>query len=307
MEAKDFKKSISDRASALRIRTYVMTISILITLVFYLFVNVTTKQAISWIDFVLLCVVQILIYSTYFPDGELFGARDTTFQQNKSAYNEKAVAVNEEHKIALLRDFCKVDFERRIKTYIENECGALGITLEELDQLRALDPDVVKKLKEFTFKYPTENPDKPDEKLVKFTRHKRKRIYNLLFKPIPVEENHAETIMSAIENNGQNAIKDTSVSFKTRSYIMKVIKAVIIGGLFAYIGYTLRDGIGIPEIVNICMYLTTIIANAVMAYTTGETCTKVYKNRFYVELANFIDEFREWERTIEKPVEKRAE
>lgn len=290
MEAKDFKRGIGERATALRIRTYVLTISILITLIFYLFVNLTTKQKIDWVDFVLLCVVQILIYSTYFPDGELFGARDTTFVTNKDAYNDKASAVNEERKIALLREYCKVDYERRIQTYIENECGALGITIEELDQLKARPEEEIKNLKEFHFKYKND-----EEKIVMFSKHKRKRIYNLICRPLPVEENHAETIMSAVENNGQHAIKDGSIAFKKKSFAIKVFKAIIVGAVFGYIGYTLRDGIGLPEIVKIFMYLTTIIANAVMAYTTGETCTKVYKNRFYVELANFIDEFREWE------------
>lgn len=289
----ELTNGIKQRASTLRIRTYVMTISILVCLVFWLFVNITTKEAISWVDFVLLTVVQVLIYSSYFPDGELFGTTDSVYINNRSAYNEKASSINSNHQIGLLRDYCKVDFERRIQIYIENECGVLGITLEELEQLKSLDEKEIKKLKTFTFKYEI-GKDEFEEKVVKFSRHKRKRLYNLIFKPLPIEENHAETIMSAVENDGHKSIKDTSVTFKVRSYLGKVIKAVTIGAVLAYIGFTARDGIGVAEIARICVYLATIISNAVVAYSAGETCTKVYKSRFYVDLANFIDGFNEW-------------
>lgn len=283
---------VKQRVSTLRIRTYVMTISILICLIFWLFVNITTKEAINWVDFVLLCIVQILIYTSYFPDGELFGATNPAFINNKKTYNDKATLINSQQQIGLLREYCKVDYERRLKTYIETECGSMGITLEELEELKKLDEKQVKELKSYTFHYGTE--EKPDDKIVRFGKRKRKRLYALIFRPIPVEENHPETIMSAIENDGRKAIKDTSVTYKTKSYIGKVIKAVTIGGVLAYIGFTARNGIGVAEIARICVYLTTIIVNAVVAYSAGETCTKVYKNRFYIDLANFIDGFNEW-------------
>lgn len=283
---------VKQRVSTLRIRTYVMTISILVCLIFWLFVNITTKEAINWVDFVLLCIVQILIYTSYFPDGELFGATNPSFINNKKTYNDKATLINSQQQIGLLREYCKVDYERRLKTYIETECGAMGITLDELEELKKLDEKQVKELKSYTFSYGTE--EKPDDKIVRFGKRKRKKLYNLIFKPIPVEENHPETIMSAIENDGRKAIRDTSVTYKTKSYIGKVIKAITIGGVLAYIGFTARNGIGVAEIARICVYLTTIIVNAVVAYSAGETCTKVYKNRFYIDLANFIDGFNEW-------------
>ena len=100
--------------------------------------------------------------------------------------------------------------------------------------------------------------------------------------------------MSAIENDGHKAIKDTSISYKVKSYLGKVLKAVCFGAVLAYIGFTARDGIGVAEIARICVYLSTIIINAVVAYSAGETCTKVYKSRFYIDLSNFIDGFNEW-------------
>lgn len=301
MGGNELKENVKQRVTTLRLRTYVLTLSILVCLIFWLFVNITTKQAMSWVDFVLLCAIQILIYASYFPDGEIYGANDATYKNNKSIYNLKATEINNKHQIHLLREYCKVDFERRIKIYIENECGMLGITTFELDQLRELEEKEVRKLKSFTFKYTTASGE-IEEKIFKFSSHKRKKLYNLLFKPLPIEENHPETIMSAIENDGHKAIRDTSITYKFRSFLRKIIKAVCFGGVLAYIGFGARDGIGIEEIARICVYLATIIINAVMAYTAGETCTKVYKNRFYVDLAIFIDGFNEWvpKKTIEE-------
>lgn len=301
MEAKDFKGNVGQRMSSIRLRAIVLTVGIILGLILYIFVNLITKQAMSWIDFCLLVVLQYLVYVTYFPEGENFGERDEKYIKSKDAYNDKATAVNEEHKINKLREFCKVDYQRRLQTYIETECGALDITLEELEQLKKLDEKQIKTLKQYTFKEPTkDNPD--GEKLIIFSRHKRKRIYNLIFKPLPVEENHPETILSAVENNGYKAIKNGAKSFKRRSYILKIVLVIVSAVILAYIGYQARDGVGLEEIFRMFMYLFTIVANATTAYTTGETCTKVYKKRFYIDLVNFIDEFREWELTEKKEV-----
>ena len=40
--------------------------------------------------------------------------------------------------------------------------------------------------------------------------------------------------------------------------------------------------------------ITTLFTTAVMAFTSGETCSKVHKSHFYLDLANFIDGFNEW-------------
>ena len=131
-------------------------------------------------------------------------------------------------------------------------------------------------------------------RLIFFSKHKRKILYNLIFKPIPVEKNYPETIMSAVENNGNKAIRDGSISYKSHSYIRKILMAVVVGGIFAYIGYTLRDGFGFTQVVQICMYITTLFTTAVMAFTSGEICSKVHKSHFYLDLANFLDSFNEW-------------
>lgn len=291
-ESENFKRATKQRVETIRLRTWTLTLAILISLALYLLVNVTTKQSINWIDFVLLCTMQIIVHSLYFPDGDLFGQKDTAFINNKSAYNEKASTINENKEIASLREYCNYEFEERKARYVANQCGLIGITLEELELLKQHDEKYILELEKFETKEIGNGGEK--SRIIYFSKHKRKILYDLIFKPLPVEKNHPETIMSAVENNGNKAIKDGSISYKAHSYIRKILTAVVVGGIFAYIGYTLRDGFGFAQVVQICMYITTLFTTAVMAFTSGETCSKVHKSHFYLDLANFIDGFNEW-------------
>lgn len=291
-ESENFKRATKQRVETIRLRTWTLTLAILISLALYLLVNVTTRQSINWIDFVLLCTMQIIVHSLYFPDGDLFGQKDTAFISNKSAYNEKASEINEKKEIANLRKYCNYEFEERKERYILNQCGLIGITLEELDVLKQKSEKDILELEKFETKEIVDGEEK--SRLMFFSKHKRKILYDLIFKPLPVEKNYPETIMSAVENNGNKAIKDGSISYKAQSYIRKILTAVVVGGIFAYIGYTLRDGFGFAQVVQICMYVTTLFTTAVMAFTSGETCSKVHKSHFYLDLANFIDGFNEW-------------
>lgn len=286
-------KEVTNRLTTIRVRTWTLTLAIIVTLIFYFLVNLATKQAINPIDFILLCVVQIIVHCLYFPDGSLYGEKNHTFITNKKLYNEKASAINNKGQIAQLRAFCKHEFLERQQRYIVNECGVIGISIEELEQFKQLDEKTIKTLKSFELK----NADGTPSKLIFFSKFKRQKLYKLLFHKIPVTENFPETILSAVENNGNHAIKDESIHYKITSYVRKFLLAVVIGGVFAYIGYTVRDGFGLAEVVNILMYLTTIFTTAVMAFSSGENCSKIYKNRFYVELTNFIDRFNEWNNT----------
>lgn len=280
------------RVTTIRIRTWTLTLAIIVSLVFYLLVNVTTKQAINWIDFLLLCTVQIIAHSLYFPDGDLYGQKDSAFINNKTAYNDKATEINQNKEISQLRKYCKYEFEQRKERYILNVLGEIGITEEEYKQLKQKTEKEIKEMKTFETKEIIDGQEKG--RLIIFSKHKKKLLSKLLFKPLPVEENYPETIMSAVENDGNKAIKDGSISYKAHSYIRKILRAVVVGGIFAYIGYTVRDGFGWAEIVSICMYLATLLTTAVMAFTSGETCSKVHKSHFYLDLAIFIDGFNEW-------------
>lgn len=124
------------RLHIVRLRTWGVTLAIMVALIFYFLVNVTTKQAINWVDFVLLCTVQIVCHSLYFPDGDLYGQKDETFLSNKNNYNDKAEAINQNKNISRLREYCKIEYEERKKRYIANECAIIGITEEELELLK---------------------------------------------------------------------------------------------------------------------------------------------------------------------------
>lgn len=304
-----YAKAAKARASSIRLRTWTLTAAIIICLAFYLLVSVTTKQTINWFDFILLCIMQIVIYCVYFPDGDLYGQKDPTFIANKQSYNDKANEITQNKQMAALRTYCKHEYEQRKKSYILNQCGIIGITVNEFALLKQLPEKEIKKIESFKVMELNELGEEK-EKIIVFSKQKRKMLYKLIFKPLPVEENFPETIMSAIENKGNKAIKDGSISYKSRSYISKFFRAVVIGSIFAYIGYTAKDGFGIAEILSMFMYITTLLTSAVMAYSAGENCSKIYKSRFYLELANFIDGFQEWitqENSLKKEITKEPE
>lgn len=286
------------RLHIVRLRTWGVTLAIMVALTFYFLVNVTTKQAINWVDFVLLCTVQIVCHALYFPDGDLYGQKDETFLSNKDNYNDKAEAINRNKNISRLREYCKIEYEERKKRYIANECAIIGITEEELELLKQKTEKEIKKLQFFEVKENVDGEEK--SKLIVFSKFKRKKLYEIIFGKIPVEENKPETIMSAIEIDTNKAIKDGSISYKAHSYIRRILQSVVVGGIFAYIGYTIRDGIGIAEITSIIMYIASLFTTAVLSFSRGEKCSRVYKSRFYLELSIFIDGFNEWNATHEK-------
>ena len=291
MSENKFLNEAKARVSTIRLRTWTLTIALVITLIFAFLVNITTKQAINPVDFLLMFTAQVLVHGIYFPDGELFGTKDATFINNKNTYNTKATDINQNWKFNALREYCKVEYEERKKRYFLNELGVIGITVPEFEIFKTKTPKEIKKLEKFEIQ-----DSKGESKILIFSKFKRQRLYNLLFKPLPVQENHPETIVSAVENSGNMRIVDGSINYKRRAYLRKFLFAGAFGCFFAYVGYTVRTGVGFAEIVAITMYLTSIFATAVLAFTSGEICTRVHKSRFYMELANFIDEFNEWYR-----------
>lgn len=288
-------EQLKARAHAIRLRTLSLTLAMLATLVLYLMVQVAFRDSINIVDFIFSCVLQITTHSLYFPDGDLFGQTSSAFVKNKTEYNSKASEINENERIAELREYCRVDYENRKRQYILNECGQLDITLEELNELKTLSEKEIKTLKRYEFKdkFITKN-GKDTDKIIAFSKRKRKKLYKLIFESLPIEPNQPETIMSGVKNDCKKAIDDGSLKYKSASYLSKIFKAVVIGGVLAYISYTIKDGFGLAEVVKICVYVTSMFSTGVLAFSSGETCSKVYKSRFYVELINFIDGFNEW-------------
>lgn len=290
----EFKNKIGDRFKAVRFRTLVLTAIIVVVLFFYYMVNVATRQSIAWIDFILLCIVQLLAHFIYYPDGQLYGQKDPAYVSNRANYNEKADQVNNEDKHESLRKFCDYEYEERKRRYVLTQCGYIGISLKELKELTKLPKKELKKLDEWKTTEEVNGEEK--EKVVKFSGRKRKLLLDLIYKPIPVEKNNDSTIMSAVENNESKRISDKSKPFDRRAHIRRFLWTALIGGVMAYVIYTVRDNFGMAEIVQIAMCIFSLVGTAVTSYNTGEQSSKVYKSEFYLQLGNFLDEFLEWDK-----------
>lgn len=287
---------VKERTRAIRARTWGMSGSLVVVLVLYLLVNVGLNEHINLVDLLFLGTVQVIVHCLYFPDGEIFGTAGETFKRNKAEYNRKATAINKNRCVTELREYCKVDLERRKIAYTETECGAIGIEVDELALLRQKEAKEILKMERW------EN----NGKVVYFTKNRRKRLYRLIFEPIPVEENNPDTILSAVETEISSSIKDGAPVYRAKSYTRKFFMAFVVALFFAYVGYSVKDGISLAVIVKIATYLVSMITSAVFAFSQGETCSKVYKNLFYIKLSNFIDGFIEWLAT-EKKVEIQLE
>lgn len=287
MDLKEEFGNVKLKTQSIRLRTLSLSIVIVVALFAYALVNITTKQSFNWVDFVFVCLIQIVFFTLYFDEGEVFGQKDKSFLANKEVYNNNANEINNNGEFSELREYCEQEYQERKSRYITNQCGLIGITNDEFQQLQKLSKKDIKQLNKYEY----------DGKIKFFTKFQKKLLSKLIFSPIPVQKNQPETIMSAIENDGTRAIHDGSIQFKKHSYFKKFFVVCIVGLIFGYIGYTLRDGFDFAKLVQIFIYLTTSFTTAIMAFSNGETCQKVHKSHFYLELNNFIESFKEWKKT----------
>lgn len=290
-------KKVLSRVSSVRTRTWILTASILIAVVLYIFVNLFWEETISVIDMLMLATIQTITHFAFFPEGELYGENDEKFILNREAYNTKATAINEQREVGQLREYCEYDFQRRKDEYVKDELGALGITGTEYAELKKKSPREIRKLAEWEF----------DGKILYFTKRQRKRLFALLFHPVPVEKNKATTILSAVDYDTTKAIRNGKIAYKNKKYIGKILKAFVGGMLLAYIGYGQRDGITVADVARAVTCFVSMLTTAVTSYTRGETSTRVYQNQFYIDLTVFIDEFFGWlknEKSIDFQIEE---
>lgn len=288
-EQNKYKTAIKMRMGAVRMRTWALTIAIAIALVFYFLMQTFVKEGINIVDFFFLCITSILVHFIYFPDGEIFGQKDGDYIKNRDAYNDKATNINEQHTFKYLKEYCEVEYQERKKRYITEELSLIGITEEEYAWFKTKDIKFIQQNNKFEIEI-----DKEHSKLIVLAKGKKKKLLRLLFEPIPIEKNEPDTIMSAIEVRTSRKITDKSRFFKASSNISKVFLAFVMGAVFAYTGYVLKDGLGIEQITLIVMFLTTIFSTAVTSFSSGEICQRVFRKQFYIELSLFIDGFNEW-------------
>lgn len=268
----------------IRYRTIGLTGAIVVALVFWLFVQAGWNDGVDAVSLSVSVALQIAMHCLYFPDGEDFGRNNPTFVANRSCYNEKASKINADRNILALRNFCEEEYKDRVMLYKQEKCGVAGVTIDELKHLAKIPAKELKKLRKWEH----------DGKLYLFTKKQANILYRLIYESIPVKPNNPDTILSAVETDIGDNVHDASSAFKTKSYIVKIGKSIVLGAFLAYVGFRARDGITIDVLTEAALYLCTMISTAVFSFSSGEVCQKVYKNRFYVDLSNFIDKFNEW-------------
>lgn len=278
----------SNKSLIIRLRTLTITALVIFLLTMYLLVKAFFKDEISWIDFIVLTTITIIMHLAYYPDGELNGQQDSRYISNKVSYNDKAELINAKRQIFNLTEYCKVDFNLRKQNYIETHCGYLELTPELLNYIRKRYS--LKEIKTSEFIYLNEE----QTERYFLSRYKRKVLKQLLFEKLPIGYNYPETILSAKETNSSKAITDESKKFKYVSYASRIATALLVGLVMAYIGFTAKDGFGWADACKLAFYLTSMVATAVFSYSSGEKSMKILKADFYIALSNFIEKFFVW-------------
>lgn len=290
------------RLQAVRLRTWIVTVTILISLAFWIVLSVTTRDTISWIDFIMLCIVQTLGHFAYFPDGEAYGQTDKRYIANKENYNVLASKINADDKYYHLRDYCAYEFEERKAQYVNTMLGFVGITEKEFETIKLMSEKEIKQLKEFEIVEKVNGEER--KRIIHFSKHKRRILQDLIFKPLPVQRNEADTIVSGKETDITEKVKDHSESEKKKTHGAKIIKIVLIGLLLAYITWNIRDGFGLGDLARLITYVGSLLITAIMSFTSGEKIQKIYKTEFYVELSQFIERFYEWDKKHEQATDR---
>ena len=290
MEKKEFVGKVKSGTHTIRLRTWTLSVAIIGAIILYFLVQVGFDSEVNLVDLLFLSTIQIVVHFLYFPDGDLFGQKAPVYVSNKNTYNDKATEITENGRVGKLREYCVVEYNRRRQLYIATVCGHIGIEVKDYERLMQLPQEEVKHLKSV----------ETAGKTIYLTKKRRKWLYDLIFEPLPVETNDPETILSATEERFGAAVNDESVHYRKKQNVKRVIQSFVVGTALAYIGYTSRDGITLAVIVKTVVNLVSVFTTAVMSFSRGETCSSVYRNRFYVKLSNFIDGFNEWRKQEEE-------
>lgn len=300
----EYADGVKDRAVSLRLRTLILTGMIVVMLILYCIVQIVLNQRINVVDMILIGIIQILAFSAYYPEGQNFGTGNKVFIANKKAYNIKANYVNNHQLQEKLGEYCEHEFQKRKKEWYENQCGILGISLDELDKIKqSYTEEEVKKLE--SIKTMRDVKGKKEEVIIHFGKKHRKRLHRIIFNPCPVEKNEAKAILSACEIKREKRIIDGSLTNTNSNINVFILRAAMMMVFMGYIGYMLRDGFSVANVMQFFMFFGTMVGTAVTAYTQGETNIRTYKNRYYVELDNFLSGFFEWSKV--KPIIEKEE
>lgn len=268
---------------SLRARTLTLTFALTTCIVFYCLMQWVITGNVDLVSLIISGLIQILTHFAYFDDGKINGERDAGFKANKTAYNTNANKVNDDNKFSKLKTYCQTEYEERKQRFLNAKFSYLGISEADFNKLKQLPEKEIKNLNQF----------QNEETKIYFSRKKRKVLYDLIFKPIPIEANEPEFIMSAVSFDKSKGIKDKSVVFERVTHIQVVLKATIFALFIAYIGVSFRENFSWESVVEIVYLIVVMIYTAIFSFSSGEKYTKVYKSNFYNELTMFLDGFFE--------------
>lgn len=275
--------NIKDKTSSLRLRTIILTSALIIGIIFYSLFQWIINDSLDITGLIIAGTLQLLTHFSYFEDGKIYGQRDNVFELNKKAYNDKANKVNDEKQFAKLKIYSRIEYEERKSRYLNAKFSLIGISNEDFELLKQKSEKEIKKLKKF------EN----NGKIIFFTKKRRKALYNLIFKPLPIEPNEPEYIMSAVSFEKSRAIKDKSSNFEKIIHTKTILKVTILAVFIAYVGITLKNFSWV-NIIDMFFYIIVVITTAIFSFSYGEKYTKIYKCNFYNELTMFLDGFFEY-------------
>ena len=279
------KEVVTSRVRIIRLRTWTLSLTIVALLALYIFVTLSIKSKIDWIDFAITSFIQISTHFAYFPDGERYGETDRLFVNARKVYNANAARITAESSVEKLREFCDVDFEERKIRHISDACGKIGISFNEYKELSQKSEEELSRIDVFEF----------NGKRIYFTKKRRRALIKIIYGKNPVKPNSPDTILSAVDRNYAENIKDDSRFYKKYKHATRLFKSIVIGGVLAYITYNMRDGLSFAAIIKSCVFIGSMISTAVSSYINGEKASREYKRKFFVELSVFIDKFFSWQ------------
>jgi hypothetical protein len=271
MNFDETKKMIKEELSTIRHRAWAFTGMLIVTIISYLIVNVFFKDALNIADVIIVLTFQIAVIAIWFPEGEAKGECTTAFISNRKNYNERAENIIVQGKIERLADYCEYEFLERCKNFKQSILSKFGLTIQNYQDVKTL-----------------------TKKQIKTIRKMEKQVFG-------IKPNNVRTIMCGVEIDYRGAISNGSDRAKKLAFINQFAVSLIFSTVLGYIGYSAHS-ISLEDVIRAFFYISLITYRLIAAYRHGYENITIRKNKFYVDLINFINCFWEWDKNIKKEV-----
>lgn len=269
MDKEQFKSNITF------ILSMVATIIMIVTLTFVVFVNmdiniVTSKH--FWTTTLIGTFLTILAIIFWLPSGKEYGAKDKTYISNKQAFDDKANAISKNQQFGKLDKFCTYKNEKRRYEKIVKMLNKVVLDIDTLSRYK--DVESVN----------------ADEKL---NKKQKKMLVHLLTKQVEVRELTSFQITTGIDDAKDENYHNSENLHQTLFMIRKIVFGIATSVFLASIIISAKK-VGIAEITQLCLWLTSIIMNIFFSFLKGIKLIRVDRNRYYIKMANLLSEFDEW-------------